>query len=192
MNFFLRRLHDSFLAYPVELFLLMNMIHWPMFWYVTDTQDNEYAVNTSVLAVRPSAIPQIRDPFWDFIILSFFAVWVSPPPRRKLATPKHNRVWFKQREKKAEGRTGKKEKRHGKWFNFQRKVWARVRPAIFPTHRTVGWNCLKSTHAVYENVSLPWTWERLSEWASKQMSAAVRASEASSVTQANEWAVRMN
>ena len=40
--------------------------------------------------------------------------------------------------------------------------------------------------------TIPWARERVSEWASERMSAAERASEASSAEQANKWAVRAN
>ena len=50
---------------------------------------------------------------------------------------------------------------------------------------TVGWNCMRSTHAFHrQTTSVPWARER--------MSAAERASKATSAQQANEWVMRAN
>ena len=54
---------------------------------------------------------------------------------------------------------------------------------------TMGWNCVKSTLSILRHVSFSWALERVSKQANEQMSAAKRASEASSAGQANEWPV---
>ena len=74
----------------------------------------------------------------------------------------------------------------------RRKSRRRIEKYRKRVRRTVGWNCMKSTRSFQGQTFCPWAPEEVRERASERMSVAECASEASSVEQVSEWAVRVS